>query len=224
MPKNKIRTNIELSDENSSNTLIFCHGLGDSPSSWIYLAKEVRKKIDNLRVILPSAPINKVSINNNSEMPSWFDILEMPIKITSPNNDVGVSDSVSKIHNIIDCEIEKGIPAKNIILGGFSQGATLSLIAGLKYKKAEIGGILMLSGWEHKSLELEKFKNVKIPIFICHGDNDKVVLYENSFNLVNTFKKNKFNNFAFKTYIGMGHNSSTKEMYDVISWIFNIVK
>ena len=78
---------IIISKKNDIATLIFSHGLGDSPTSWIYFANEINKYINNIRIILLSAPNNPVSVNNRLVMPSWFDILEIPISITTISDD-----------------------------------------------------------------------------------------------------------------------------------------
>ena len=213
---------IELSDENSTSTLIFCHGLGDNATSWLYMAKELRKNLKHFRVILTNAPMSKVSVNKGIVSPSWFDILEIPVKNSSPENGIGIDESIKNIHKLIESEIQKGIPANRIFLGGFSQGATLSLISGLKYEYNQLGGIIMLSGWAHKNLNLIGYKNSKIPILICHGDKDKVVLYENATELKSNLDKYNFQNSTLKTYSGMGHNNSTKEIGDLFDWLENI--
>ena len=41
-----------VSKEHFDKVLIFNHGLGDDPSSWIFFAKEILKDIDNIKIIL----------------------------------------------------------------------------------------------------------------------------------------------------------------------------
>lgn len=41
---------------------------------------------------------------------------------------MGMLAGASKIHGIIDEQINKGIPSERIILGGFSQGGSLALL------------------------------------------------------------------------------------------------
>ncbi len=215
--RNKESTEIILGESTDTATLIFSHGLGDSPTSWIFFANEIKRFVKNIRVILLSAPNNPVSVNNGLEMPSWFDILEIPITMQALDNGKYMDESINIIHKIIDSEIETGISPNRIFVGGFSQGATLSLIATLKYTKVKLGGVAMLSGWIFKNHNLSKLSN--IPVFIGHGDKDKVVLYENAKNLESILKASKFSDITFKTYNNMGHNSSTKEIDDLIFWI-----
>ena len=77
---------------------------------------------------------------------SWFDIIKIPVDLPEPENPTGLDVSVASIHKMLG-EIEaKGIAAENIVLGGFSQGGTLSLHAGLSYPK-KLAGVISISGW-----------------------------------------------------------------------------
>ena len=44
------------------------------------------------------------------------------------------------------CDRRQGIPADRIVLGGFSQGGAMSLLAGLTTER-KLGGIAVMSGW-----------------------------------------------------------------------------
>ncbi len=222
MPKKKDDSDIILEDNNCKGTLIFLHGLGDSGSSWRFFANDIKKYIKNIRIILPSANKNKISVDN-STTPCWFDITEFPISKNYIDNGMYLNDSLERIHKLINEEIAKGIKPNKIFLGGFSQGAAMSLIAGLKYP-LKLGGIIMLSGWIFKNTDLLNNK-INLPIFIGHGDNDKVVLYENVDNLKNILSKICITNLTIKRYKNMGHNTSSKEINDVIEWLsLNLAK
>lgn len=225
MPKKNKSNEIIIGDNNNIITLIFCHGLGDNPTSWIYFADKIKKNIQNIKIILLKAEDNKVSVNNGLLMPSWFDILEIPITLKTINTTKYIDNSINIIHNIISSEIERGINLNKIFIGGFSQGAALSLIYS-QYKKYKLGGIIMLSGWmlDINSIHILKNLNINIPIFIGHGTNDNIVLYENVMYLDNILRKNKFTNITFNTYNNMGHNCSNKEIYDIIDWINYLIK
>ena len=218
--KEKVK-DIEILCKDSIGTLIFCHGLGDDPTSWSFLANELKLNL-NLKIILVCAPTTYVSVNK-IDMPSWFDILEIPIKPNTPDNGQYLDESVNILNNLIDSEVSNGVSSDRIILGGFSQGATLSLVAGLKYKE-RLGGIFMFSGWKHLKLMLNNYCNCDIPVLISHGDKDKIVLYENALNLRDELSKYKFKKITFKSYPGMGHNTSNKEISDLILWINQICK
>ena len=57
----------------------------------------------------------------------------------------GLIHSSCLLTDLIRQEMQTGIPANRIILGGFSQGGTLSLFAGLT-NELRLGGVVILSG------------------------------------------------------------------------------
>ena len=239
---------IVVGDKNYDKVLIFIHGLGDNPSSWLFFANEIRKEISNIKIILPKAPTNSVSANDGLKMNSWFDIKKIPIEINEINSrnelkvdtsmnkgfdkssDMILDESIKTIHNLIDYEIsEKTIDPSNIFLGGFSQGAALSLISLLRLKNINLGGIILLSGWLLEEIILNPYVHLNLSnnIFIGHGNNDSIVKYENS-NLMNSYinrlRTNQLlddSNFSivFNTYDNMGHSVSYKERRDIIDWM-----
>ena len=224
MPKKKEnKGNLIVGNSNYNKVLIFSHGLGDDPTSWLFFANEILKEIDNIRIILTRAPINKVSVNNGLEMPSWFDIKKIPIDVDDINQDCDVEYSCKFIYDIIDNEINNGIESNNIFLGGFSQGAALSLVSGLNYENYNLGGLIILSGWllKEKITNLKKLKkDNNIRVFVGHGIKDNVVKYSNLED-INNFLKNKYNSklLTINSYPNMDHSVSMKERIDVINWL-----
>lgn len=205
---------IILGNDNYDKVLIFNHGLGDDPSSWIFFAKEILKEINNIKIILTKAPINSVSVNKGIKMQSWFDIIKIPIGLNENFGDV--SNSINIIDDFINNEISNGISSSKIFLGGFSQGAALSLLYGLTTKKNLLGGIICLSGWLMTN-EIGKINN--IPLFIGHGDKDNIVKYENADYANNFLKSKKCSLITFNKYSNMKHSISFNERKDVIDWI-----
>ena len=78
---------------------------------------------------------------------------------------------------IIREEVDQhGIRANRIVLGGFSQGCALSLLAGLSCN-FKLAGIISLSGYipiHHKFLSHVADANRTTPIFWGHGEADQV--------------------------------------------------
>ena len=67
-------------------------------------------------------------------------------------------ESRSAISSIISSEVDNGIPASRIVVGGFSQGGTMSLLTGLT-GDTKLGGIAVLSG---RLPMRDKFKSVRL--------------------------------------------------------------
>lgn len=115
-------------------------------------------------------------------MPGWYDIKSLST-LTDREEDVdGIAKSRDYFHSLIDQEVAKGIPANRIVIGGFSQGGAMSLLAGVTYK-SQLGGIFGLSCYlllqkKIKDMIPTDTPNQNTPIFMGHGDSDNVVAYK----------------------------------------------
>jgi predicted esterase len=99
--------------------------------------------------------------------------------IRSNQDEPGLLRTRDYINSLIQAEIDAGIPANRIVLGGFSQGGAMALLTGLT-AKVKLAGIIALSSWlplDNKipSLVQESDLNHETPIFMAHGDVDPVV-------------------------------------------------
>jgi lysophospholipase-1 len=54
--------------------------------------------------------------------------------------------TVSLVNRLISAEVDSGIDPGRIVVGGFSQGAAMSLLCGLTSER-KLGGVVSLSGW-----------------------------------------------------------------------------
>lgn len=198
-----------------TSTLIFLHGLGDTGHGWIDAMAQIRP--NHMKVICPTAKLMPVSLNAGFEMRSWFDL--KTLDISGPEDEQGIKEATTLVHSMIASEIQAGIPAKRIMLGGFSQGGALALYAGLTLAEP-LAGIIAFSCWLplHKSFPGLKRTADSTAILQCHGDCDPVVPYklgQLSASLLKAFMKNS----QFNTYSGMSHSSSNDEMDDLKTFI-----
>ena len=75
--------------------------------------------------------------------------------------------TVRSLNQIITEEVDSGIPANRIIIGGFSQGGSMSLLTGLTSER-KLGGVVVMSGW----LPLKnKFKLVRVASLLDASSN-----------------------------------------------------
>ena len=72
-----------------------------------------------------------------------FDIADFDFEI---EDEPGMLRTVSSLNQLITAEVDAGIPSDRIILGGFSQGAAMTLLTGLTSER-KLGGLIVLSGW-----------------------------------------------------------------------------
>jgi len=215
-------------------TVIFIHGLGDTGYGWKPVADMFQQDpaMSHIKWVLPHAPTRPVTANMGIEMPSWFDIKSFGFD--GPEDENGMLETVSSINSIISTELSStNLDTSRIVLGGFSQGGAMSLLAGLSSER-KLGGVAVLSGW----LPLKrKFKAMsaphapQTPLFWGHGKSDPLVLYKFGTESVEfltskigfTPTTGSTTGLDFRTYEGMGHSSCQTELDDLKAWIKRVV-
>lgn len=100
--------------------------------------------LENTKFILPTASSIPISINGGMEMNGWSDIHGLSMDATEDRE--GFDLAAARINTIIQSEIEKGIPASKIAIGGFSQGGALALHVSLRSPNS-FAGCVALSTW-----------------------------------------------------------------------------
>jgi len=161
---------------NPRAAVIWLHGLGADGNDFAALVPELDLSgCPAIRFIFPHAPSMPVTINGGYVMPAWYDI--RGADLTSRQDEAGIRASEQAVAALIEREIVRGIPAKNIVLAGFSQGCAMALHTGLRFPQA-LAGIMALSGYlplaEHFAAE-RATANAHTPIFMAHGTQDPVV-------------------------------------------------
>ncbi|MGM9514914.1 alpha/beta hydrolase [Roseateles sp. DB2] len=159
-------------------SLIVLHGLGASGDDFVPVCQAMDlRSVGGLRVILPQAPERPVSINGGYRMPAWYDI-GLDASGQRVEDERGLRESQRQIEALITQEVERGIPASRIVLMGFSQGAAMALMTGLRHAQ-RLGGLVALSGYlplAGTTQDERHAANADVPLFLAHGDADEVVL------------------------------------------------
>ncbi|KAL5456884.1 hypothetical protein EMCRGX_G034110 [Ephydatia muelleri] len=143
-------------------TLFFFHGLGDTGHGWAEILEDIKQPHSN----------QPVTLNNGYVMPSWYDVLDHGNAIDRKEDEAGILQATSKVHQMLDEELNTtGISSDKIVLGGISQGGALALFSALTYDKP-LGGIVALSARLPLYALLPKKmtpQNKNIQCLICHG-------------------------------------------------------
>lgn len=157
-------------------TVIWLHGLGADGHDFEPIVPELtRTDWPATRFVFPHAPVQPVSINNGMRMRSWYDIIGFAPN--TPQDEAGIRASIATVEALIAREIARGIPAKRIVLAGFSQGGAVVLNAGLRHA-ARLAGIVALSTYLPLAEKLPteaSAANRDTSIFMAHGSHDPVV-------------------------------------------------
>ncbi|CAF1170832.1 unnamed protein product [Adineta steineri] len=219
---NKPSAIIPASDKHTAS-FIFFHGLGDVGESWLQAFKfyKIPKDMQHVKFIFPTAPIRKITLNNGHPMTGWFDAFGL--NRSAKEDQEGILESSKYFNDLIQDEIDKGIPAERIIIGGFSQGGAAALHATLTTPHV-LAGVLALSTWLPLSSTFPQAlvsgdKKVNLPILQCHGNKDPVVEMRWGQMTEELFKSMGFKQYKFKEYQGMVHTSNDEEIKDVVAFI-----
>ncbi|MFN3861356.1 MAG: alpha/beta hydrolase [Roseateles sp.] len=157
-------------------TIIVLHGLGADGYDFVPICGELDlAAIGPVRYVFPHAPQRPVTVNNGYVMRAWYDILG--VDLVRREDEVGLRESQRQIAALIDAERERGMPARRIVLMGFSQGCAMTLMTALRYPE-RLGGAVGLSGYlplaETTAAERHP-ANADLPIFLAHGRQDPIV-------------------------------------------------
>ena len=205
--------------ETHKASIIWLHGLGADGHDFESIVPELYlpSKL-GIRFIFPTAPIRKITINNNMKMRGWYDIKATNLR---EMEDVkSITESSNLIHNYIDAEIKKGIKSDKIIVAGFSQGGAIALHSGIRYP-SKLAGILALSSYLPlpENLEREASGNKEIPIIMAHGRDDNIIPIEQGRSSCQTLIENGYK-IRWNEY-SMQHTICSEEILMIRSWIKN---
>ena len=202
--------------------LILFHGLGSDGKDFIPLARKLRQLTKlPIRFIFPHAPAQPVTLANGHVMPAWYDILAMTVDATEDRE--GLNEISLKVDQLIQEQVQLGIPPEHIFLGGFSQGGAVALYTGLRYPQ-KLGGIIGLSTYLPFRHHLEEEKhpvNHHTPIFLVHGEDDLMLPLEWA-NISRHFLEKTHHDITWHSY-PMGHEVSEQEVMDLANWILKLV-
>lgn len=163
------------SKQTAEYAIIWLHGLGADGHDFEPVAPQLQ--LNNTRFIFPHAPIRPITLNGGMAMRAWFDITALSLH--AKEDEASVRDSQAYIAGLIDAQVQQGIPASQVFLAGFSQGAAMALHTGLRYPQA-LAGIIALSSFlplrEKLATEIVEAQ-LQTPIFMAHGLYDMLLPY-----------------------------------------------
>ncbi len=161
---------------NPGACVIWLHGLGaDGHDFEPAVPQLVRPGGPALRFVFPHAPVRPVTLNGGLPMRAWYDIAGLDRH--AAQDERGIRESDGALRALIRRENERGIPARRIVLAGFSQGGALALFTGMRYPE-QLAGIIGLSCYAvlSGSFAAERAAiNQGTPVFLAHGTFDPVI-------------------------------------------------
>ena len=151
-------------------SVIFLHGLGADGHDFESVVPHLVTDTDAaIRFVFPHAPKRPVSLNQGFVMPAWFDIGPSDLTRGESSDLPGVKKAADQIRALVDREVARGIPSRNIVVGGFSQGGALATYVALRHPQP-LAGLVALSTFIPKNAPLESettSANRSIPAFVA---------------------------------------------------------
>jgi phospholipase/carboxylesterase len=155
--------------------VIWLHGLGADGYDFEPVVPELRLPAWlRVRFVFPHAPVRPVTRNMGMPMRAWYDILQLG---GGAEDAAGIRASQALVEGLVERELGRGVPARRVVLAGFSQGGAIALQTGLRYSE-RLGGILALSTYLPLAARLAAERspaNRDLPIFMVHGTLDPMI-------------------------------------------------
>jgi len=166
-----------------------------------------------MKIILPTAPTQPVTMNMGMAMPSWYDIKGLDLR--SNEDCPGLEESQQRLSQILQTEHEStGLPYSRMVLAGFSQGGALSLYTGLQLEQ-KLAGIVILSGYLPQQGKLSISKGLEdTPILHLHGSQDPVVQFPLAEMTKKTLAEKGATKYELKSY-PVQHTVSMEEIAEM---------
>jgi predicted esterase len=170
-------------------------------------------------------------------MTGWFDLYDWPIDTAAPEDRPQVQQSAQRLQQEIQGVMrEYNLSARQIVIGGFSQGGAIALVTayhgayGLSQER--LGGCVNLSGWwplnsnkekeeveEHHSTEPQQ----NVPLFWGHGRYDDKVLFEHQAYGVKYLKEHMGVKQIQAQHYPVGHSSDPNELRDLADFVDRVL-
>ncbi|KAL4076287.1 Phospholipase/carboxylesterase/thioesterase [Scleroderma citrinum] len=226
-------------------SVILIHAIGDTGEGWRGVAERLSKDVPHVKWIFPHAPTGEVTAYNKKCIPRWFDISSYDFDKAEENRG-DMFKAASMIDQLVQKEVDAGIPPERVVIGGFSQGGAVALLTSLTSRPADgfgggkegwkVAGIVVVSGWLPFRNDFQQFLSphaAKTPIFWGHGTDDNVVRYK----FADTFVKKLTSAFgipmakgelgspglSFRTYKALGHQLCAREERDLSEFLRRVI-
>ena len=144
--------------------VVLLHGYGSPPDDLVSLADELVPRVPSATFVVPGSPL---PWHGDMRGRVWFD-----------QHDEDASAQIRRARAAIDGLVDgfehEGVPSEHVIIGGFSQGAILSIEMALAGRH-RLGGIAPLSGRALGHPESSYARLAHLPVFEAHGRADPLV-------------------------------------------------
>lgn len=157
-----------------SQLCVLLHGLGADGRDLQPLCEHIQPQRPR-RCLLPDAPERPVTLNGGITMRAWFDI--RGFGPDAPVDQTGLDHAIDTLARQIEAEQDARETPFEVLVIGFSQGASLALHA-LLAGRIQPTALLAFSGFLLSGARNDPGSTIpSVPVFWAHGRNDPVVPY-----------------------------------------------
>ena len=153
---------------------------------------------------------------------------DWPIGVDAKDDPKGLAMSVKRVENIVtQLKEEEGIDPSRVVLGGFSQGGAVAIMAAYnRRKKGSIpfAGCICMSGWLPMKdyLDISEEAAKVTPLFWAHGQYDDKILFEQQIYGVNKLEGVGVDVTSYAYPVG--HESSNfEEIEDMANFLESVL-
>jgi len=200
-----------MNDKTSPTALVIAlHGLGMDPKVFEDSISDCLGSAPCIQLVVPEAPTKPVTYLGKQSVRRWFDLEHTPVAPSLEHE--GLWESVAYVHELVKKAQAAGIPANRIVLAGFSQGAVIALAAGLT-SEHPLAGICAFSGWLPAGV-LERAKHQQTPIFMSHGDQDRLIPLDTGLKSAWALKEAGYKKLQFQRHAQWTHQFGHSEQIE----------
>ncbi len=203
-------------------SVIILHGLGADGTDFLPMCDQLDlAAIGPVRYLLPRAPVRPVTINGGHRMRAWYDVLGT--QLDKREDETGLRATMRQVQTLIDREVARGVTARRIVLGGFSQGCAMTLLAGLRYPQ-RLAGLLGMSGYLPLAASTAADRhaaNADVPVFLAHGQRDGVIGLDRAVASRDALAKLDYP-VDWHEY-PMEHSVCMEEVEDINAWLLRVL-
>ena len=204
---------------NPSVAVIWMHGLGADGSDFEPIVPELGlADVPAVRFIFPNAPYRPVTCNGGYVMRAWYDIISLEPD-SRKIDEAGLLESREIVRQLIQREVQRGIPSQRIFLAGFSQGGAVAYLTALTHPDPLAGVIALSTYIPEASLITAELSaaNRHIPLFVAHGTDDDIVSIKLGQQAL-AFLEQCGLDPTWRTY-DMPHSLCIEEVQDIAGWL-----
>ncbi len=205
----------------ASASILWLHGLGADGHDFEPLVDELALPEDTgVRFVFPHAPYRPVSLNAGARMRAWYDLL--PPGPGWREDEAGIAAAADTVRELIEREARRGVPPRQLVLGGFSQGGAVALYAGLRHPE-RLAGIVALSTYLPLAGHLPEeaaAANRDVPILLAHGSADPLIGRD-----IAERSRDRLRSLGYPVQwrlYDMAHSICPEEIHDLRAWLIRV--